>query len=592
MKTVPTLPESAPFSPEQRAWLNGFLAGLFYDSAVPSAGAQSVAPAAAPRSLLIGFGSQTGSAQGLAKRLAKEAEKRGFAPKIKELNAIPVADLAKEERVVIVTSTWGDGEPPDNAAEFWLALSSATAPRMEKLEFAILGLGDRNYTDFCGASKKIDERLAALGASRLTDRGECDVDYEAAAKAWIEGLWPTLAGKATASPSAELTASEPASVATGTASYSRTNPFPARLKTNRLLNRAGSAKDTRHFEILLEGAGLDYEVGDALGLVPKNCPVLVEELLATLGFKGEEKVKTAEGVEWTLHEALLTQSVITQPGTSLVKEAASKAGNRDLLALLEPAHKTELEKWLWGRDIVDVLKACPTARFTPDEFIALLRKLQPRLYSISSSPKAHPGEVHLTVAAVRYEAHGRAKKGVASCWLADRVTVGETPVPVFIQTSHGFRLPADTSRPVIMIGPGTGIAPFRAFLEERRAVGGTGKNWLLFGDQCRATDFLYEEQLLGYRADGLLNRLDFAFSRDQKEKIYVQHRLLEHAAELWSWLDAGAHLYVCGDAKRMAKDVDAALQQAIASASGRSASEAAEYVARMKSEKRYQRDVY
>ena len=596
---IPALPENAPFSPEQRAWLNGFLAGVFYDrgGAGTAAASAAVAPAAAKLPLLVAFGSQTGSAQGLAKKFAKESEKRGFAPVLKELNAVTIADLAKEACCVVVTSTWGDGDAPDNAADFWARLSTDTAPRLEGLSFAVLGLGDKNYADFCGAAKKFDERLEELGAKRLIPRAECDVDHEAAVKAWIESLWPTLgescklqvAGcKLEDAPDPQPATSnlQPATA------WSRATPFPARLKTNRRLNRDGSQKDTRHFEIVLEGSGLSYEAGDALGVVPTNCPALVEELLSVLGFTGDEQVSGPDEVLSTIHHLLSTGLVITAPAPSLVKDAATRSGNTDLLALLDPAKKADLDRWLFGRDVVDVLKACPGAKFIPAEFVAHLRKLQPRLYSISSSPKAHPGEVHLTVAAVRYEGHGRAKSGVCSCWLADRVEPGITPVPVFVQVSHGFRLPSDLSRPVIMIGPGTGIAPFRAFLEERRATSATGKNWLFFGDQQRACDFLYEEELTAWAKDGFLTRLDLAFSRDQAEKIYVQTRMLAQAAELWSWLEAGAHLYVCGDAKRMAKDVDAALHTVIETAGGRTKEQAAEYVAALKTAKRYQRDVY
>jgi len=604
---VPCLPENAPFTPEQRAWMNGFLAGLFSNAnGAPAAGPAPVASPRAAMPLLVAYGSQTGTAQGLARKLAKEAEKRGFTPTVKELNAVAPADLAKEARCVVITSTWGDGDPPDNAVNFWAQLSADTAPRLESLSFAVLGLGDKNYTDFCGASKKFDERLEKLGARRLAPRGECDVDYEASAKAWLEALWPSLeqggeviSGSVISDQSAgELTSGEtqqsPPPLNTGPliTDYSRANPFPARLKTNRRLNRDGSQKDTRHFEIVLEGSGLSYEAGDALGVVPTNCPALVEEALATLGFSGDESLDGPDGIPFTIHHQLSTALVITAPPPSLVKEAATRSSNAELLALLEPANKAGLDQWLYGRDVVDVLKACPGAKFTPAELAGLLRKLQPRLYSISSSPKAHPGEVHLTVAAVRYDAHGRSRKGVCSCWLADRVALGETPVPVFVQKSHGFRLPEDLSKPVIMVGPGTGIAPFRAFLEERRATGASGRNWLFFGDQQRASDFLYEDELTGWSKDGLLTRLDLAFSRDQAEKVYVQDRMREHAGELWRWLEEGAHFYVCGDAKRMAKDVDAMLHAVIENAGGKTREQAAEYVAALKSAKRYQRDVY
>jgi sulfite reductase (NADPH) flavoprotein alpha-component len=610
-KSIPCVPTTAPFTPEQRAWLNGYLAGLFADANVGEDAQPAPAKKAEP--LLVMFGSQTGSAEGLAKRFAKDAEKQGFAPRVLALNDYAKADLAKENRLVIITSTWGDGDPPGNAAACWSWLNSATAPRLENLSFAVLGLGDKNYSDFCGAGKKFDERLVALGAKRLVPRGECDVDYEATAKAWIEGAWPALLGSAGGPPaesggppdtsisiqssgerSVERESGEPPESAREPRAlpWSRNNPFPARLKTNRRLNKAGSAKDTRHFEIVLDGGGLSYEVGDALGVMPKNDPVLVEELLATLGCKGEEPVKDAHGQDSTLHEALLSTFVIRQPPPSFVKEAAMRAGNVELLALLEPTRQADFDKWTWGREVIDVLKTCAAAKFAPAEFCGFLRKLQPRLYSISSSPKAHPGEVHLTVGAVRYESHGRTRKGVSSTWLADRVALGETPVPVFMQHSHGFRLPEGGNAPVIMVGPGTGIAPFRAFLEERRATGATGKNWLFFGDQQRAFDFLYEEEFTAWQQDGSLTRLELAFSRDQAEKVYVQDRMREHAGELWSWLEAGAHFYVCGDARRMAKDVDAALHEVIHRAGGKSLEAAAEYVAKLKSEKRYQRDIY
>ncbi len=590
---LPIIPESAPFNAEQRAWLNGFLAGLFCNSG--TAPAMAPAPAGPARPLLILFGSQTGSAEKLARRVANEAKKLNFAPRVLDANSFASVNWAEEKHLLLVTSTWGDGDPPDNAVNFWAWLQSDAAPRLEHLSYAVLGLGDKNYADFCGASKKFDARLASLGARRLLPRAECDVDYEAAAKGWIEQFWPALgpASAATGGSGAALgpattTPEKPAETETASAGYNRNRPFPARLKTNRRLNGPGSAKDTRHFEIVLEGSDLSYEAGDALGVMPANCPVLVEELLAALGFQGEEPVAVPGG-ETAIHEALLRHFNISQPGRELIETVATRTQNTELLALL--GKKPEFDAWLHGRDIVDVMRSGGRGKFTPPEFVALLRKLNPRLYSISSSPKAHPGEVHLTVAAVRYEAHGRAKRGVCSTFLADRVT-DTTPVPVFVQTSHGFRLPADGTRPVIMIGPGTGIAPFRAFLEERQATGASGKNWLFFGDQQRASDFLYEEQLAGWQQSGHLARLDLAFSRDQKEKIYVQNRMLEQAGEFWDWLESGAHIYVCGDAKRMAKDVDAALHELIVTAGGKTRDEAAAYVAKLKTDKRYQRDVY
>ena len=585
---APYIPETAPFTPEQRAWLNGFLAGLF--SANPGAAMrpESAGLPANAESLLILFGSQTGTAEGLAKKLARAASAHGYAPQVLALNDYASANLPAAQKLVVISSTWGDGEPPDNAANFWGWLNAESAPRLEHLSFAVLGLGDRNYSDFCGAAKKFDARLEALGAKRLMPRGECDVDYEAPAKAWMESLWSRLGpGKGSlAAPAAAplipaLTAAAPA--------FGKANPFPARLLKNVLLNRPASSKEVRHYEISLAGSGLSYEVGDALGVVPANCPELVEDLLTLLKCRGEEPVKIEAG-EMTLREALTRQLEITRPTPELVALVGERGFADGLSPLLVPERRDDLKRWIFGRDVLDVLGLLPTP-MPIAELLPLLRKLSPRLYSISSSPKAHPDEVHLTVSAVRYESHGRSRKGVASTFLADRVN-GTEFVKVFVQTAHGFRPPVSGDVPMIMVGPGTGIAPFRAFLEERAATGAKGKNWLFFGDQTRAADFLYEDQLTAWQQNGLLTRLDLAFSRDQAEKIYVQNRILENAAELWSWLEAGGHFYVCGDAARMAKDVDAALHRVVETAGGKSAEEAKNYLAVMKNEKRYQRDVY
>ena len=601
MAGIPYIPSSAPFTPEQRAWLNGYLAGLFADANLGEPGATSrsqSAPAKAADPLLVLYGSQSGSAEGLAKKFAKEAAAKGFAPRVMELNAAARLDLTQEARAVIITSTWGDGEPPDNATEFWSHISAEAAPKLANLNYSVLALGDKNYSEFCGAGKKFDERLETLGAKRIHPRVDCDLDYEALAKGWMDGVWPALLATSTGSESVTskpaISPNDPSPATdspTASPGYSRTNLFPARLITNRKLTGADSGKDTRHFEISLQGSGLTYEVGDALGVLPQNCPALVDEMIQALGCDGEEAVTEPSGKETSLRSALLRSYQITKPGSSLLQFIADKAGDEELKSLLEPSRKADLDEFLYGREVIDLLLRCPSAKFTPKEFVGLLAKLQPRLYSISSSPKAHPGEVHLTIAAVRYESHSRTRKGVCSTFLADRVEA-DTPVPVFVQTSHGFRIPADGSKPIIMIGPGTGIAPFRAFLEERRATSATGKNWLFFGDQKAASDFLYREQLEAMLAEGSLTRLDTAFSRDQADKIYVQTRMLEQAAELWRWLEDGAHLYVCGDAKRMAKDVDAALHEILQNAGGKTADEAKAYVAKLKSDKRYQRDVY
>ena len=556
----------------------------------------------AAKSLLILYGSQTGSAEGLAKKFGKESIQQGFEPKVIEANACTLEQLAGTERLLLVTSTWGEGDPPDNAVNLWTALNALEAPKLDKLAFSVLALGDKNYSDFCGAGKKFDARLEQLGAKRIHPRVDCDLDYETAARNWMAAVLPRIAETGTVISESVLgVQSETNSLgahtdalrtdALSTRPHSRNNPFPSRLLVNRLLTNAGSAKEVRHFAISLADSGLNYEVGDALGVVPTNCPALVSDILAALGCDGEEGVRAPDGSETSFRNALLRHFAITQTSSSLLDAIAERAQSADLKNLLAPENKAALEKHLHGREVIDFLIAHPLARFTPPEFVGLLRKLNPRLYSIASSPKAHPGEVHLCVGIVRYDTHGRTRKGVCSTLLADRIE-GEMTLPTFVQTSHGFRLPSSGDTPVIMVGPGTGIAPFRAFLEERQAIAARGRNWLFFGDQKRATDFLYRDELETMFKDGVLTKLDLAFSRDQAEKIYVQHRMIEHAQELWSWLDDGAHFYVCGDAKRMAKDVDAALHEVIQKAGGKSVEQAAQYVAALKSAKRYQRDVY
>lgn len=370
--------------------------------------------------------------------------------------------------------------------------------------------------------------------------------------------------------------------------YDRNNPFAARLLTNRALNADGSAKDVRHIEIDLSGSGLTYEVGDALGIIPQNCPALVDELLQAFGWTGDEAL-TLNGEALPLRDALQHHRTITEPPKALLEAYATQSGDGDLRAVLD--NRDVLNDFLWDRDVLDLALAYPDVRFEPQAFIDLLRPLAHRLYSISSSPNAHPGQVHLTVGAVRYEAYGRAKTGVCSTFLADRC-MDKTPLPVFVHHNNAFRLPADPATPVIMVGPGTGIAPFRAFLEERKASGATGKNWLFFGDQHEATDYLYRDELEAFLSDGTLNRLDLAWSRDGAEKVYVQHRMLEHAETLFAWLEEGAAFYVCGDASRMAKDVDAALLDVIRTAGGLTEDAAADYLKQLKRAKRYLRDVY
>jgi sulfite reductase (NADPH) flavoprotein alpha-component len=374
--------------------------------------------------------------------------------------------------------------------------------------------------------------------------------------------------------------------------HSRKNPFRAALAVNRKLTGEASQKETRHFELSLAGSGLQYEVGDSLGVFPSNNPALVDLVLHELGFTGDEVVPSADAVQMPLREALTKSYILSEPSKQLLQAVAAKDSSAAFLEkLLLPEEKTALENFLWGRDVLDVLQQFPAAKFSPEEFAKVLRKLQPRLYSIASSQKAVGESVHLTIAVVRYgvDHSPRAREGVCSTYLTDR---SGGSAPVFVHTAKHFRMPENSDTPMIMVGPGTGVAPFRAFLQERKATGAKGKNWLFFGDQRAVTDFLYREELEAAQADGSLHILSTAFSRDQEHKIYVQHRMHEHGAELFDWLENGAYFYVCGDAKRMAKDVDAALHEIVEKRGGKSSEQAKEYVEALKKEKRYRKDVY
>jgi sulfite reductase (NADPH) flavoprotein alpha-component len=592
MSHVPFIPENAPFNLQQRLWLNGFLAGLFAlaDQAAPEASGQT--RPAVP--LLILFGSQTGTAEKIARELGKEAKARNCNARVVDAAAHATVDWKSEKNLIVVTSTYGDGDMPDNAQGFWDWLQTDDAGALSHLNFAVLALGDTSYEQFCAAGSKIDSRLEQIGAKRMHQRTDCDLDYESAARAWMEGALEKIAQAAGPAPESPAVAAANGNHAAKHSPppagppHGKHNPFPARLLANRRLNGEGSEKETRHYEIALDDSGLTYEAGDALGVMPVNCPELVNEILAAIGCDGEEAVPTPEG-ELSIRRALAVAFDIVKPGPEFLQRIATE--NTILRELLSPGRREDLKQWLWGRGVVDLLVETPVARFQPAEFVALLKKLAPRLYSIASSPKAHAGQVHLTINTVRYQARGRARKGVGSTFLADRVGDADR-VKIYVQPAHGFRPPPNGDLPVIMVGPGTGVAPFRAFLHERRATAARGRNWLFFGEQRSATDFYYRDELEQMLADGHLANLSTAFSRDQKEKIYVQHRMLENAAELWKWLQDGAHFYVCGDASRMARDVDAALHQIAETAGGLGAEGAQAFVRQLKAEKRYQRDVY
>lgn len=537
------------------------------------------------RTLHILFGSQTGNSESLAHDAANRAKSHGLVPVVKGMDEIDIGQLAKMEYLLIITSTYGEGAMPDNAEMLWDAAKEDSAPRLENVKYSILALGDTSYDLFCQAGKDWDERLATLGAQRLFDRVDCDVDFEAPAEQWLSEVIPLMAeGAATVAvlDTDNRVAAKPA--------YNRKNPFPAKLLVNRLLTAENSSKETRHYEISIAGSGLSYEAGDAMCVVPTNCPQLVADIVKALGCTGSED-EPVNGELMTLSEALRTHFEIKTPSKEFVEEIAKRSGDQELNGILQAGDKEKLSNYLWGRDTLDLLLQFPAVEFSAAEFLGLLKPLQHRAYSISSSSKLTPDTVHLTVASVRYDAHGRHHKGVCSTYLADLVD-GNTDVKIFFTPNNNFRVPADDSLPMIMVGPGTGIAPFRAFLQERQARNASGKNWLFFGDRNAATDFIYRDEIEAMKTSGLLTKLDLAFSRDQAEKIYVQDRMKQHGAELFTWLEQGGYFFVCGDAYRMAKDVDQALHDVIREHGKMSLVQAVEYVNSLKKDKRYVRDVY
>ncbi|MGI4758228.1 MAG: diflavin oxidoreductase [Janthinobacterium lividum] len=584
--TIPFIPDSAPFSAEQRAWLNGFLAGIF--SSAPQA---ATAPAPSLK-FTVYFATQTGTAERLAKKVAKELKALGHTAETASLDKTAPTQLTGRSNALFIASTYGEGDPPEGTVAFRDALFNESAPELKTMRYSVLALGDKHYEHFCKFGIDLDERLQALGATRFIPRVESDIDVDEPFAQWMRDLQPHLSHKHDESNVAVQTdrSAKPAQPAEPEHTHTRDNPFHATLQERTPLTSDISSKLTMHLSLALEDSAMHYQAGDACGVIAQNDPALVEEILTLLPFEANTTVQLARLGSTTVREALLHHLQPTRLSRKIVQHFADKTGARELVTLLVPEQAAHLETFLYDRGLVDLLHAYSGAITEAAELVGILPRLAPRLYSISSSPTAHGREVHCTVAVVRYHSHNRERGGIASTMLSDRVEVGAR-VPIYIQPNKKFRLPA-ADVPMIMIGPGTGIAPFRSFLHERQALGHKGRNWLFFGERSARTDFLYCRELKTMAEDGHLTRLDTAFSRDQAHKIYVQDRMKEHGAEMWRWLNDGAQVYVCGDATRMAKDVDAALHDLVAQHGMMSVDTAKDYVSQLHDERRYHRDVY
>ena len=597
----PVLPESqwqqlqqaiAPLNKDQLNWVSGYLAGLAQQQGgVAETSVQSsVAPAAAPQSVLtILYGSQTGNAKGIAEEYKAKAEAAGIKAKLVNMADFKAKSIKNETHVVVVVSTHGEGDAPDDAVELHEFLGSKKAPKLPGLKFAVLGLGDSSYEFFCQTAKDFDQRFEALGAERVADRVDCDVDYDAEAEAFVSNLIDTLKDELIDDGASQVVAMPGVRPTLSVAStqYTKKNPFAATLSESLKITGRDSVKDIRHVEISLEESGIQYQPGDALGVWFTNDDVMVAQLLQLLNINPDEQVTLAD-TQVSVKEALVEKLELTQSYPTFVKAYAEFAKSEQLNTLLED--KAALRNYLADKQIIEVIREYP-ATIDAQALVEALRPITPRLYSIASSQAEAEDEVHLTVGLVEYEADDNQYQGGASGFLSKRLDEGQQ-VRVFVESNDNFRLPENPDTPVIMIGPGTGIAPFRAFMQERAETDAQGKNWLFFGNPNFTQDFLYQVEWQRYVKDGVLDKISLAFSRDQKEKIYVQDRIIENGQEVYQWLEQGAHLYICGDANRMAKDVQDALVKVVETHGGKSNEEAQTYLNELRRAKRYQKDVY
>lgn len=586
LNLLPTL------TPLQLAWLSGYAwsqaSGVEQQVVGQHLAANLTALSAEPFSITVLSGSQTGNAKSVADKVAAELTEAGIAVKRVALKDYKAKTIADEKYLLLVTSTQGEGEPPEEGVVLHKLLNGKKTPKLTELQFAVLGLGDSSYPNFCQAGKDFDQRFAELGATRLFERVDADLDYSATAEQWIRDIVAIVKEKAAqASPAVQSIGTATTAPVAKESQYNKANPFPATLITNQKITGRQSDKDVRHLEFDLAGSDLHYQAGDALGVWFDNDPKLVDEILSLAQIDPTTEV-TIEGKAQTISTALLSYLELTQNTPAFVKGYAALANNEQLNDLV--ADNQALQELVQRTPIVDVLHQFP-AKLTAEQLVSLLRPLTPRLYSISSSPAEVGEEVHLTVGVVRFEYEGRARSGAASSFLADRVEE-DGAVRVFVEHNDNFRLPNDTTKPIIMVGSGTGVAPFRAFMQQRVADEASGKNWLIFGNPHFASDFLYQTEWQQFAKEGFLHKYDFAWSRDQEKKIYVQDKIRENSTALWQWLQEGAYFYVCGDASKMAKDVEQTLLDVIAKEGNLSSDEAEDYLNELREVKRYQRDVY
>lgn len=582
-------------TPEQKIWISGYLAASQASLASGSIEfPQLVNSTPIPevkKDVTILYGSQTGNGQHLAEEYVIQLESQGFEVTCSSMDEVKTKELKNVSNLLIIVSTHGEGDPPDNAITFVEFLNGRKAPKLESVNYSVLALGDTSYEFFCQTGKDIDQRLEELGANRLFPRVDCDVDFSDDAAEWFKGTLASLQESQAIVPEGVPSSSINQSTQQ-TTNYSRKNPFQAEVLGNINLNGRGSNKETRHLELSIEDSGLSFEPGDSLGIYPENDQMLVDLLLEVSDWDPNVSVPiNKQGDLLSLREALLKHYEVTVLTKPLLEKAAQLTENDDLQKLLESGQEEQLREYLNGRDLIDLVRDFGPWKADAVEFASILRKIPPRLYSIASSYKANPDEVHLTIGALRYESHGRNRNGVCSVQCAERLTPGDN-VPIFIQQNSNFKLPPNADTPIIMIGPGTGVAPFRSFLEECEELEIQRKTWLFFGEQHFVTDFLYQVEWQRWLEEGVLTKMDVAFSRDQEEKIYVQDRMLEKSKELYQWLKDGAAVYVCGDEARMAHDVHSTLVSIIQTEGQLSAEQADDYLKDLQTQKRYQRDVY